>query len=708
MNSQNLSINNLSFIESNNLNISHSYTWIKDKNIENCYRCNKKFGLIVRKHHCRSCGKIFCNECSNFWCKIPDCINKLKDETWNFNVLNYFNNNEQRVCYKCYKSIIDMQELFKLINIFDLLPLTIEDYIVISQVCKSWNKIAKYYFSYFKNMLFYLPMHTLNKKDINILYNNRWFFSGHSDWLVLLIRNKHRVNVKDTEVLTIIKGKKTMTCSHLLCSCVCKKKLELEHVIITIKDKIYNSNIIDYFIDILKESDTHYLILYLNVIVYNLRLYNNFKKTLNYFVDFFHEISIKDNKFANYYFWELTNNLQDKKYKIMYNDLRKRLIKALDTEKYNLFISSYDFTNNIFKILTESKTPKESMIEHFKNNNYFYDKNIYIPTNIEKKIIKIDIDTISCIDSQTKPLTIPFYDENNELYKIMIKNDDIRKEYIIMNIIKIIDVILKRDLKTDLNITTYNILPVYNNTGYIEFIKDAYTLYSIKEIHKFSIQNFIMEKNPTITTHEMRTNFTKSCASYCVISYLLGIGDRHLDNIMITDKGNIFNIDFGYILGDDPKLLAPEFRITYEMIDALGGVESKFYKEFRVLCLKSYNCLRNHTNLIYILLSQLKTINNTINDDFIKNHILERFIPGENAYNAELQFNYKLNINYKTYKGDIIDYFHKKAKSLSNSLSQPEEDSNTESIYESAKNVVNTTKNLSKNITNIIKKNFWK
>ena len=119
MNSQNLSINNLSFIESNNLNISNSYIWIKDKNVENCYRCNKKFNLIIRKHHCRNCGKIFCNDCSNFWCKIPDCINNLKEETWNLNILDYFNKKEQRVCYKCYKSIDDMKELFKLIKIFD-------------------------------------------------------------------------------------------------------------------------------------------------------------------------------------------------------------------------------------------------------------------------------------------------------------------------------------------------------------------------------------------------------------------------------------------------------------------------------------------------------------------------------------------------------------------------------------------------------------
>jgi len=56
--------------------------------------------------------------------------------------------------------------------------------------------------------------------------------------------------------------------------------------------------------------------------------------------------------------------------------------------------------------------------------------------------------------------------------------------------------------------------------------------------------------------------------------------------------GHLFHIDFGYILGRDPKPMPPPMKLTREMVDAMGGPGSDNYKIFTDLCVNAFFHLR--------------------------------------------------------------------------------------------------------------------
>ena len=38
--------------------------WIPDQRVTMCQACSSEFGLVVRRHHCRACGRVVCSPCS--------------------------------------------------------------------------------------------------------------------------------------------------------------------------------------------------------------------------------------------------------------------------------------------------------------------------------------------------------------------------------------------------------------------------------------------------------------------------------------------------------------------------------------------------------------------------------------------------------------------------------------------------------------------
>ena len=77
-------------------------------------------------------------------------------------------------------------------------------------------------------------------------------------------------------------------------------------------------------------------------------------------------------------------------------------------------------------------------------------------------------------------------------------------------------------------------------------------------------------------------NFVRTEAQWSYLGYIVGLGDRHIDNILLTEELKLFHIDFQYCLDEGLKLPCPEyvpFRLTSCCLEPLGilGCYGLFY-----------------------------------------------------------------------------------------------------------------------------------
>lgn len=106
----------------------------------------------------------------------------------------------------------------------------------------------------------------------------------------------------------------------------------------------------------------------------------------------------------------------------------------------------------------------------------------------------------------------------------------------------------------------------------------------------------------------MLDNYVRSCAGYSAITYLLGIGDRHHRNLLLDAHGRLLHIDFGFILGRDPKPMPPLIKLSREMVEAMGGAgpDSEHFQAFRQHLFTAFLHLRRHANLFLNLVALMR------------------------------------------------------------------------------------------------------
>uniref|UniRef100_A0A3B4B565 Uncharacterized protein n=1 Tax=Periophthalmus magnuspinnatus TaxID=409849 RepID=A0A3B4B565_9GOBI len=181
-----------------------------------------------------------------------------------------------------------------------------------------------------------------------------------------------------------------------------------------------------------------------------------------------------------------------------------------------------------------------------------------------------------------------------------------------------------QDKSLDLNMIPYGCIATGHNIGMIETVRNAVTIAAIQKSRGGSAGAFkndalfewLKSKCPLQEIHfQTVETFVKSCAGYCVATYVLGIGDRHNDivwsNAMSLSVGNLFHIDFGHILGNWKRVLGVSrervpFVLTPDFLYVMGRVKHKnslYFDRFKDICTQAYLSLRSQSRLLVTLFS---------------------------------------------------------------------------------------------------------
>ncbi|KAM3618646.1 uncharacterized protein V6R79_023029 [Siganus canaliculatus] len=247
-----------------------------------------------------------------------------------------------------------------------------------------------------------------------------------------------------------------------------------------------------------------------------------------------------------------------------------------------------------------------------------------LPFDPRIKAGRILLDRCKVMASKKKPLWLEFSPMPSPTSAtpvgiIFKQGDDLRQDMLVIQTLVVMDSIWQ-EKSLDLNLIPYGCISTGHNIGMIEIVRDAATIASVQRsqvgttgaFKNDALFEWLKSKCPLHEIHYRTVErFVKSCAGYCVATYVLGIGDRHNDNIMITDQGNLFHIDFGHILGNRKRFLGVNrervpFVLTPDFLYVMGRVKGRnslYFQRFRDTCTEAYLSLRSHSHLLVTLFS---------------------------------------------------------------------------------------------------------
>ncbi|KAE8296762.1 Phosphatidylinositol 4-phosphate 3-kinase C2 domain-containing subunit alpha [Larimichthys crocea] len=252
--------------------------------------------------------------------------------------------------------------------------------------------------------------------------------------------------------------------------------------------------------------------------------------------------------------------------------------------------------------------------------NFFQRNSCRLPLSPSLVAKELNIKTCSFFNSNAVPLKLalvnadPLGEEINVMFKV---GEDLRQDMLALQMIRIMDRIWLQE-GLDLRIVNFKCISTGKDKGMVELVPSSDTLRKIQVEYGVTgsfkdkpLAEWLRKYNPAEDEYEKASeNFIYSCAGCCVATYVLGICDRHNDNIMLRSTGHMFHIDFGKFLGHAQmfgsfKRDRAPFVLTSDMAYVINGGErpTSRFQLFVDLCCQAYNLIRKHSGLFLNLLS---------------------------------------------------------------------------------------------------------
>ncbi|NWS88863.1 P3C2A kinase, partial [Toxostoma redivivum] len=331
-------------------------------------------------------------------------------------------------------------------------------------------------------------------------------------------------------------------------------------------------------------------------------------------------------RIAHYLYWLLKDTLYDTKFGVRYEQILgaflsvcgKRLREEL--EKQTRLVQLFGMVAERVK-QTSGSARQVALQNGMERVQLFFLKNkCRLPLNPSLVAKELNIKACSFFSSNAVPLKValinadPLGEEINVMFKV---GEDLRQDMLALQMIKIMDKIWLQE-GLDLRMVIFKCLSTGKDRGMVELVPASDTLRKIQVEYGVTgsfkdkpLAEWLRKYNPTEEEYEKASeNFIYSCAGCCVATYVLGICDRHNDNIMLRNTGHMFHIDFGKFLGHAQmfgsfKRDRAPFVLTSDMAYVINGGEKPTirFQLFVDLCCQAYNLIRKHASLFLNLLS---------------------------------------------------------------------------------------------------------